>query len=152
MVQLLLIQQSLLENYASHGRAGLKGLLGNIRRLLISHVGRKGRNDSNAVFHQGAASLLIGRDAGYAVVHKCPDRIGQSVDGLEHTVENNGLKGIQLQLSGFRRHGDGQVISNDVKGNLVYHLRYDGIDLARHDGRSVLPDRKIDFIKACFWS
>ena len=47
-------------------------------------------DDAHAVFHQVAASLLIGRNTGNAVVHKGFRRESKGVDGLEEIVENDG--------------------------------------------------------------
>lgn len=38
----------------------------------------------------------------------------------------------------------GHVITDDVKGHLVYHLGDNGVYLTRHDGRTVLFCRQID--------
>lgn len=73
---------------------GFQCLFGNIGGLLIPHVRGDRGDQTDAVLRQFLTALFIGCDAGYAVVHKGADRIGQGIDGLEHTVEDDRLEGI----------------------------------------------------------
>ena len=116
--------------------------------MLVADVRRERRDDADASLHQLAAALLVGGDAGDAVVHKRVDGVGQRADGLEQTVENDRLKGVQLELPALRRHRDGHVVADDEERHLVDDLRNDRIHLARHDGRAVLPRREVDLAEA----
>ena len=80
------------------------------------------------------------------------DGVPKSIDGLEHTVKYNGFKGIELQLPSLCRHGNGHVISDDVKGHLVHHLRNYRIHLSRHNGRPILLFWKIDLMETSSWA
>src|SRR5699024_5894678 len=112
-VQFFLVQKLFFQDKAAHGFASLHRLFGNVRSFLVSHIRTDSGDDSHTVFHQIAAALFIGGDAGDAVVHKSADSVGQRVDGLEHAVEDNGLEGVQFQLSGLGGHRDGNVVADD---------------------------------------
>ena len=74
----------------------------------------------------------------------------QSRNGFKKITKYNRLKSIQLQLSGFCRHGNGGIMSYDVESDLAYYLRNDRIYLTWHDGRPILLCWKIDLTKSGF--
>ena len=43
-------------------------------------------------------------------------------DNVEEIIENNRLKCVELQLPRFRGHGNGNVVADDVEGDLVNHF------------------------------
>ena len=72
------------------------------------------------------------------------------LDALEERMADDRLEGIELQLSAFGRHGDGDVVADDLEGDLVDHLGDDRIDLARHDrGARARSGRLISFRPPC---
>ena len=62
----------------------------------------------------------------------------QVSDALEEGVRDDRLERVELQLTGFRREADGDVVADDFEGDLVDHLRDDRVDLAGHDARAGL--------------
>ena len=58
------------------------------------------------------------------------------------------LKGIELQLTSFHCHGDGSVVADHFKADLVHHLGDHGVDLAGHDGRASLARGQLDIAHA----
>ena len=144
----LLIQNALLQDEILHGAAGLNGPLGQVGRRLVADMGAQGRDDAHAVVHHGLAPRGVGRDPHDAVVHQCMYRVGQGLHRLDEMIKDNGLKGVELQLSGLRCHGHGHVSANDMEGHLIDHLRDHRVYLARHDGGAVLAGRQVDLIEA----
>jgi len=76
------------------------------------------------------------------------DELGQ----LEHAIEDDGFKSIQFQLSCFRCHGNGHIITDNIKSHLVYHFRDNRVYLTRHNGRTILLCRQIDLTETGFGS
>ncbi len=58
------------------------------------------------------------------------------------------LEGVELQLPAFGRHGDGDVVADDLEGDLVHHLGDHRVHLARHDRGAGLHRRKVDLADA----
>ena len=144
----LLIQNALLQDEILHGAAGLNGPFGQVGRRLVADMGAQGRDDAHAVVHHGLAPRGVGRDPHDAVVHQCMYRVGQGLHRLDEMIKDNGLKGVELQLSAFRCHGDGHIVANDIEGHLAHHFGDDRVDLARHDRAARLELGQNDFAKA----
>ena len=94
------------------------------------------------------AVVLVGGDIHHAVVHKGLDAACQGGDGLEQFIEDDRLKGVQLQLTGLGCHGDGHIVADDGEGDLADHLGDNGVYFTGHDGRAVLLGRQVDLGKA----
>ena len=148
LIQLFFVQDSFLQDKGADGFACLHSGLGNLRGLLVSDVRADGGNDSNAVLDKITAAAFVGGNSGDTVVDEGLYCVGQCIDGLEHAVEDDRFKCIQFKLSGFRSHGDGHIIADDVERYLVYNLRDDRIHLTRHDGGTVLPCRQVDLCES----
>ena len=128
--------------------AGLDGSLGDIGRLCITQSGANSGDDTHGALHQLTAALFIGGDAGDAVDSEGMYRTGQSYDGLKQLVVQHRLSKVQLQLAGFRCHGDGHIVADNEKCCLGHDLGDNGVDLAGHDGGAVLLGRQVDLLKA----
>ena len=106
--------------------------------------------NSCTAFHQVFAVFAVCGDSCDAVYDQCIHCFSQSRNGFKKITKYNRLKSIQLQLSGFCRHGNGGIMSYDVESNLAYYLRNDRIYLTWHDGRPILLCWKIDLPKSGF--
>ncbi|MGF6812599.1 hypothetical protein OKW30_007816 [Paraburkholderia sp. Clong3] len=69
----------------------------------------------------------------------------QVLNALEQAECDDGLEGVELELAGFGRHHDGQIVSDNFEHDLIRHFRHDRVDLARHDAGAGLHRRKLDF-------
>lgn len=128
--------------------SGDDGALGDVRGVLIADVRRERRDDADAALDKLPAALLVRGDAGDAVVHERVHGVGQRADRLEQAVEDDRLKGVELELPALGGHGDGHVVADDEERHLIDDLRNDRVHLARHDRRAVLPRREIDLAEA----
>ena len=72
----------------------------------------------------------------------------QHIDRLEKVERDDRLEDVELQLSGFRGHRDGEVVADDLEANLVHDFGNDRIHLPGHDARARLHRRQIDFVQA----
>ena len=109
---------------------------------------RQGGDDATGVVHKALAALPIGGDIDDAVVRQCIYGISEEFHRMSQVPENDGFKCIQLQLAGFGCHGNGQVIAHNVKGHLVDYFGDHRIDLARHNGRTVLARGQVNLTQA----
>ena len=62
-------------------------------------------------------------------------------------MDDDGLHDVQFELTRFGGHRDGQVVADNAESHLVHDFRNDGIHLARHDGRTRLAGRQVDFVQ-----
>ena len=62
------------------------------------------------------------------------------------------LKSVELQLTCFHCHGDGSIVANHFKADLVHHFGDHGVDLARHDGRTRLTRWQLDVAHTSLWA
>src|SRR5919106_5112664 len=66
-------------------------------------------------------------------------------DALVEAVDDDGFEGVELELSGFGGHGDGDVVADDFVGDLADDFRDDRVDFAGHDGGAGLHGGEVDF-------
>ena len=76
------------------------------------------------------------------------DGVGKRLQGFKELIEDDGLEGVELELTGLGGEGDGEVVADDVESDLVDDLGDHGVDLARHDGGSRLHPRQIYLMEA----
>ena len=148
LVQLIFRNQSLFKHQVADVCAGFNGFLGQMAGFGVADDGAEGGDDADRMLYEFAAMLFVCCNSLDAVDAQRVHALGERMEGLEQLVEDDRLKGVKLELSAFRRHGDGCVISDDVESDLVHDLGNDGVDLARHDGGAVLARGQVDLAKA----
>src|SRR6185295_16111074 len=70
------------------------------------------------------------------------------IEALEQTVRDDGLEGIELELTRLRGEAYGDVVSDDFEGDLIDHFWNHRVDFPRHDARAGLHRRQVDFSEA----
>ena len=68
-------------------------------------------------------------------------------NGFKHTLGDDRLHNVQLQLTCFGCESDGRVVADDFEADLVDDFGNHGIDFGRHDGRTGLQFRQVDFFQ-----
>ena len=111
----------------------------------------RGRQTSRRA-HPLGQQVVVGGDAGHTVVGQGATAGRQVLDALEQRMPDDGFEGVELQLAGFGRHGNGHVVADDLKGDLVDYLGNDRVDLAGHDRRAGRSLGQLDLVEAGLWS
>ena len=55
---------------------------------------------------------------------------------------DDGHHHVEVELAALGCERDGRVVADDLEADHVEHLGHDGVDFARHDGRSRLHRRE----------
>jgi hypothetical protein len=63
-------------------------------------------------------------------------------------MRDDRLERVELQLAGLGGEGHRQIVADNLEGDLIDDLGDDRIDLARHDARTGLHRRQVDFAQA----
>ena len=74
----------------------------------------------------------------------------QKIQALQQTGGHQWKKGIEFQSAGGACHGESRVVSRHHHGGLGDRFGNDGVDLARHDRRTGLTGRQMQFAKSGF--
>ena len=93
------------------------------------------------------ADFAVDRNAFDAFVGQVDRGIAQEGNGFKHTLGDYRLHNVQLQLTCFGCESDGGVVADDFEADLVDDLRNHRIDFGRHDGRTGLQFRQVDFFQ-----
>ena len=80
----------------------------------------------------------IGGDPHDTARCKDVDGIRENLHGEQHVLGDHGHHDVELELPMFGCNRDGGVTPDDLKTDLIHHLRDRWIDLPRHDGRAGL--------------
>lgn len=76
------------------------------------------------------------------------DSVGQILHGVEEVEGHDRFHDVQFELAVFDAQADGHVIADDLVARLVEDFSHDRIDFARHDGRTGLTGRQLQFVEA----
>ena len=76
----------------------------------------------------------------------------QQADRVEDLEGDQRLHHVQLQLSAFGCHGQGQVVTDHLECHLVNRFRNHRVDLAGHDRAAWLACRQVDLVDAGAWA
>ena len=74
--------------------------------------------------------------------------VGQQFDGLQKIMGHDRHHDVQLKIAKAAAKGDGGVVAENLRADLQQHLAHHGVDLARHDGRTRLRGRQVQFAEA----
>src|SRR6185503_5852984 len=101
--------------------------------ILVTDPGIERGNDADGVFDIVAHAFPVRRDSGHATLGQYDAGLAQMIEALEKTVRDDGLEGIELELTRLRGEAYGDVVSDDFEGDLVDHFRNHRVDLPGHD-------------------
>ena len=62
---------------------------------------------------------------------------------LRTGMQDDRLEGVELELAGLGSHGDGDVVADDLEGDLIDDLWNNRVDLAGHDARAGLTGGRL---------
>ncbi len=91
-------------------------------------------DDPDGVVHVAFTDFFIRGNAVNAFFQQVVASVSQDVNGFEHRLANHWLHDVQLQLTGFRGHGHGRIVTNNLEANLVHHFWHDRVHFGWHDG------------------
>ena len=91
------------------------------------------------------AFFLIGRDAVYTQGTQRIETIHQQIGRFETALGHDRFHRIQFHLGRFTTHSYTKVVTYYFIVNLIHHFGNNRIDLTRHNGRTGLHGRQIDF-------
>ena len=132
--------------------AGLVGLLGYLRAVLVADVGIQGSDDADGVLHHLVAALLVDGDAEDTLVGEGSDGVAEPPQTFKEALGDDGLHDVELKLTGLSGKGHGGVVADDLETGLIGHLRNDRVDLSRHDAGAGSFRRKVELMQAAAWT
>ena len=100
------------------------------------------------MLHQISAVFPIGGNALDAAKGQRVDALGKHLQRLENIESDKRFHDIELKLSSLSGHGHGEIVADDLIGNLVHHFGNDGVYFARHDGGPGSHRRQIDLVQS----
>ena len=104
------------------------------------------RDDADGIVHVVGGDILVDRDAHYTESAQGVAGASEETNRFEHALRDDRLHHVELQLTGFRGHGDGDVVTKDLETDLVDHFRNHRVDLCGHDRRASLAWRQVDLV------
>ena len=72
------------------------------------------RRQHQRLVQQRVNALFVRFDAHHAVLGKRPRAVSEQRDGLQHVLDNDRLKDVQLELALRARESDRRVVTNDL--------------------------------------
>ena len=135
------------DDFPDRAASGI-GFLGQHGRPFIADVRQEGRDDADAVVDPGLAGFFVGLDAFEQVFDEGVDSVGQILHGVEEVEGHDRFHDVQFELAVFDAQADGHIVADDLVARLVENFSHDRIDFARHDGRTGLTGRQLQFVEA----
>ena len=117
-------------------------------RDLVTQHRHQGGDEADRAAHVFEADVAVGENAADTPGLEREDAVSEDLDRLENALGDQRFHHVQLELTGFGRQRHRQVVADDLEGDLVDDLRDHRINLARHDRRTRLHRRQLDFGEA----
>ena len=92
-----------------------------------------------------AALFFVGCDAVYASCAECVETMNHQVYRFETALCHYRFHSVQFHLGCITGHCNTKVVTHYLVANLVHYFRDNRINLTRHDGRTRLHSRKVEF-------
>eukprot|EP00756_Hemistasia_phaeocysticola_P033568 Hpha_TRINITY_DN16472_c0_g4::TRINITY_DN16472_c0_g4_i11::g.160713::m.160713 len=141
---LLLSHHLLLQQDVDEGFARLVGDGGRPRAVLVPDARQESSDNADGVVDQCLAVRFVGLDLVDAGICEGGEGRAQHVDGVQDSVDHDGLHHIQLQLSGVRGHSADGVRPDDTVRAHRDHLGNVRVVLTRNQTRLRLHARQPD--------
>ena len=147
LLQVLFLDEALLQHEVVDTLAGFRRLAADEVAVVVADHRVEVSDNPDGVGHVRLAHILVGGDAGYALLAQGLRRVGEQADGLEQRLTDHRLHHVELELPRLGGHGDGHVVAEDLEADLVDHLGDHRVDLRRHDRGARLALRQVDFVQ-----
>src|SRR4029077_16029812 len=96
----------------------------------------------------GEAAFAVGFHAGNAARVEDDRSVAQQGEAKKQVKGNDGLRHVQLELTGFAGHGNGHVGTDDMEADLVNDFGDHRVHFAGHDGRAGLHRGQVESVKS----
>src|SRR5271154_1565883 len=147
-VELILGEQFLFQYEVVDAAPARERLARHLGGVGVSDVRIERGDDADGALDALAQVLAIRGYANHAAIRQRAAARAQVVYALENRMRYDRLERVELQLAGPGGEKHCQIVADHLEGDLIDDLRDDWIDLARHDARTGLHWRQIDFTQA----
>src|SRR5271168_4456767 len=143
--ELILGEQFLFQHEVVDAAPGLERLARHLGGVGVSDVRIERGDDADGALDALAQVLAIRGYANHAAIRQRAAARAQVIYALENRMRDDRLERVELQLAGLGGERHCQIVADDLEGDLIDDLRDDWVDLARHDARTSLHWRQVDF-------
>ena len=141
-------QHLLVLRHLPDGLAGLVGVLRQFGCGFVADLRRQGRTHRQAFFDEALASLFVRLDPLNTLDREVVGGCSQKLNGLKKVVGHHRHHDDQLEIRCLSTDGHRHIVPDHLRANHCDGLGDHRIDLPRHDRRTRLRLRQIDFAKS----